>query len=348
MTAVDRRRLTTLRRYIEEGRFDKAGLYAVKFLDERHRVPDEVWELMNGIALKGQISAWTTATMMVADRRRKGGARRLVALLTRAIDGEDRMVSDFARTRLGLILIHKPDKTEIAMQHLDVAYENDSVDATLALALIRRYGFGDVGVDFEDAAEYYSEAIELHDSDRARVELATMILENRLDIGYDPRRLIMDAAENGDEHAMRLVAMLPEETDSDDHDNLLSHTVVPDDVIRLRIVKNAIAAETEASADVVEGITAALHGFPDWGMLVEACRDKERRRGLFDEECSLAVLSARHAEQVSILMHFLDLSDTVATIALQLLRPTAKSGPSSLATLRQTIEDRKSERRAGP
>lgn len=179
------------------------------------------------------------------------------------------------------------------------------------------------------ALSFLQRAVDDGDMPEAKVFVAQSILDGSIRGGkYDPMMLLSEAAMQKDEEAMSMLMYLtsPQSNRIPTFDSILPYIVKPESLKRARLVRDAIHQEFDLPASAADEIVAGLFGCPTWARLVNVCGDNRVPPGKFDEDLSAAELNERKKLQAGILLHFFDMPPHVADVAVELLKPSSRSG----------------------
>lgn len=162
----------------------------------------------------------------------------------------------------------------------------------------------------------------------AKVFIADEILSGSIrNSKFDPMMLLSEATVQGNEDALQiLMGLNMPASEEADYDPMLPYTIKPDGLKRPRLVRDALRDEFDMPQSLAETITAGLYGFPSWARLASLVDDARVPAGKFDEDLSAAEINERLRLLAGVLMHHMEMPSYIADIAVQLLRPTVRSG----------------------
>jgi hypothetical protein len=212
---------------------------------------------------------------------------------------------------------------EVAARMEEAAFLGDP-DAMAAFGAIRISGGMGVRADIEDGEDWL-----VHSSDggstRGSYELAVHMLNTSRHVqGRNPIELLMSSAQDGHEPSRKVLFEMGL-LDEDAHDPMLPYPVTPQGSARATGTVEAFVQHFDLETKVAKELVAALHGYPDWNLLLASANDPDKRKGKFDEDCSDEERVERERLQASVVQHFLHMPSFVAEAVVETIRPTSSS-----------------------
>ncbi|WP_327209932.1 hypothetical protein [Rhizobium leguminosarum] len=227
---------------------------------------------------------------------------------------------------------------EVAARMEEAAFLGD-VDAMAAFGAIRISGRMGVRADVEDGEEWLVMSSD-GGSVRGSYELAMhMINSKRLLDEKNPIELLLASAQAGHEPSRKALFEMGL-LDEDAHDPMLPYPVTPDGAGRTTGLVEAFVEHFDIEPETAMELVAALHGYPDWELLLASAGDPAKRKGKFDEDCGAEEMVERERLQASVVQHFLHMPSFVAEAVVETVRPTSSAPDVVVKDFERAVERR--------
>lgn len=330
-------------REIEELKaLERAGLWeelarrAGQVLDADDKVADEAVFAIVERASESSSEVALIAGMAALRFGRPDAEKTSIVHLRRAARSEHPETSSIANFVLSSTLATDELSWAEAAARMEEAADLGDPAAKAAFGRVRISGTFGIRADVEDGEYWLSSAVEDGSLDGCH-ELAVHMMESQRAVDdYNPLQLLMHAAGNGHERSRKLLFEMGL-GDDDAHDPMLPYPVVPDGSRRPVALLKCLKSRFEMEDEHARSVVAALHGFPDWGMLQAAYSDQARRKGKFDEECGADEMTERARLQVSVLQHSMHMPPHVAAAFVEVARPTSMSEAVSFEGFEEAV-----------
>ncbi|TLX17137.1 hypothetical protein [Rhizobium sp. MHM7A] len=300
------------------------------------KTPQDVFRFLDKAAKDDQLAAIVCATSFFFREQPKPGHRAM--LLRRAARGYDDNLAGNAYFALAAECLVDGGKPRRAIDALERAVELGHLDAHVRLAKGYETGMYRNRINLERAWELLEEAVE-EDYGPAKLALAEFIFAHGIhDSDYDPRELLVEAAEDDVPGAVELLMQFQASAETiKRHAKKLDNPVIPRDESRPMAIRSALLNEFHMEADAIEAMVAAWHGFLSWSELIAYALNENAPEGIFDEDCGTEELEDRRRTQVLIAGHYIDAPDYVLELIVTLLQPTSRTHKPSLRNLDRLI-----------
>lgn len=268
-----------------------------------------------------------------------GEARRHLLKAARSPNPRDAAMANLALARhLSSDERHWP---EVAARMEEAAFMGNE-EAMAAFGIIRIAGKMGLRANLDEGEMWLIQSSD-RESPSGCYELAMHILNSgRNPYARNPIKLLMTAAELGHEPARKAIFEMGL-LDEDAHDPMLPYPVVPAGSARATAIVDTLCNLFDVDPDEARELVAALHGYPDWNLMMEAAGDPAKKKGKFDEDCTADERSERERLQTSVVQHFLHLPSFIAEAVVEVVRPTASSGEVALEDFRRAVDRRRRE-----
>lgn len=259
-----------------------------------------------------------------------------------AIAGDNDTIRNLSTLGYGRHLLASEDTARRGVRLIRMARKSGLADASAELGEILENGLYGEKIDLDECLKCYVEATE-GGSGTGMFQLAQFMLSHTKAVGeYHPLTLMHEAAKLEHPQAMQFVKHLSKFVDSIEEgevrDDILPYVVVPDGVERVTLVRDALKNEFDIGVEEAGRMTASLHGYPEWEMMIAAATVEGCVKGKFDEECTAAEFNDREKLQIEIFSARTATKADVAGASIRLLRPTSRFIKPSLRRLDKVVD----------
>jgi hypothetical protein len=228
---------------------------------------------------------------------------------------------------------------EVAARMEEAAFLGNP-DAMAAFGAIRISGEMGVRADIEDGEEWLVLSAD-GGSENGSYDLAMHMLNTSRHVqGRNPIELLMSLSEAGHEPSRKVLFEMGL-LDEDAHDPMLPYPVTPDGTGRATGTVEAFVEHFGIEPEIARELVAALHGYPDWKLLLASANDPGKRKGKFDEDCSDEERIERERLQASVVQHFLHMPSFVAEAVVETIRPTSSYRKVLVGDFERAVERRR-------
>lgn len=299
--------------------------------------PRDVFDFLDRIAGKSQFAALVCAGSYFHREMPEPGYR--MKLLKRATRGEDADVAADAYFAIAVECLSDERTVRRAMDALEKAAYLGHGEAHIKLAKGYETGMFNNRVNFDKAWATLCDGVHELDYGPAKVALADFMLRYELlSDQFNPIQLLHEAVEEGVDGAEERLIAIGELVG--ELRPKLPYLIVPKDLGRANLARNAIINELHVSDEAAAVLVARLFGFDSWETMDQTVEIGGHGDTDFDEDCSPEDLALRKASQVEIIEDELDVPEEFAEAVWSLLRPTARDGIPSLRALEKVYKGR--------
>ncbi|MCV9964925.1 hypothetical protein OIU34_23815 [Pararhizobium sp. BT-229] len=299
--------------------------------------PPEVFAFLDRNAQKSQFAALVCASSFFHRDMPQPGYR--MKLLKRATRGNDEDVAADAYFAIAGECLSDDRTIRKAMDALERAAELGHGEAHIKLAKGYETGIFNNRVNFDKAWATLCDGVHELDYGPAKVALADFMLRYELlSDQFNPIQLLHEAVAEGVDGAEERLIALGELVD--ELQPRLPYLIVPKDMDRANLARNAIINELHVGDEEAAVLVARLFGFASWETMEETVESGGHGGSDFDEDCSQEDLALRKAAQIEIIEDELDVPEEFAEAVWSLLRPTARDGIPSLRALERVYKGR--------
>lgn len=333
MATIDRFRIAVRNREVLEA----CELAAVIMEVMGKETPSEVFDFLDRSARKSPYAALACASSFFLRDVPTPGYR--MKLLKRAARSDDDEVAANAYYGIAAECLLEEKTVRKALDALERAAELGHADAHVNLARGYEFGLYRNRIDIEKAWLTLCDCVEDLDYGPAKVALADFIFRHDVHSDeYNPLELLQEAAEEGVDGAEERLHALSEL--ANEHRARLPYLIIPKDMQRAVMVRNAIVNELNVGNEYAGDLVAKLFGFDTWETIEATVASGDHDGSDFDEDCSPEDMGLRRASQIAVIQEELDVPEEFAEAVWSLLRPTAREGKPSLRGLEKVYRGR--------
>jgi hypothetical protein len=332
MAVIDRFRVAVRDREVRE-----ACDLAVTIMEVMGKeTPREVFDFLDRNVRKSPYVALACASSFFLRDVPTPGYR--MKLLKRVARSDDAEVAANAYYGIAAECLIEEKTVRKALDALERAVELGHPDAHVKLSRGYEFGLYRNRIDVEKAWLTLCDCVEDLDYGPAKVALADFIFRHDVHSDdFNPIELLQEAAEEGVEGAEERLHALEEI--ANEHQARLPYLIIPQDLERATMVRNAIVNELDVGNEHAGDLVAKLFGFDAWETMEGFVAGHDHEENDFDEDCSPEDMGLRRALQIAVIREELDVPEAFANAVWTLLRPTAREGKPSLRGLEKVYRD---------
>ncbi|MCS4089346.1 hypothetical protein [Rhizobium sp. BK176] len=334
-------KIDEFRSSVRHREIDNACELAMMIMDVMGReTPRDVFDFLDRMASKSQHAALVCSFTFFYREQPEPDYQ--TKLLKRATRGYDEDVAADAYFALAGRYSSDEQTVRKAMPALVRAAELGHGEAHIKLAKGYETGMFNNRISFDKAFATLCDGVQELDYGPAKVALADFMFRHELlSDEFNPLQLLHEAAVEGVDNAREMLMAFSEM--AEELQPHLPYVIVPKDMERAILARNAIVNELHVGEDDAADLVARLFGFDCWETMEEMVEGGHGGESDFDEECLPEDMDLRRAIQIEMIADELDVPEDFAEAVWSLLRPTAREGVPSLRALERVYKPRRGE-----